>query len=276
MVATWVSTNRSRPQGRSYKTTMNTTATKTDTAKFALALGDDALTMGQRLSEWISNGPFLEEDIALANVALDFVGRARMYLGYAAKLEGQGRSEDDLAFFRDCREFRNLLIFELPIGDFANTIARQYLIDAFEVPYFGALAQSRDETIAAIAAKAVKECRYHLRRSRDWVLRLGDGTEESHRRIQSAFDDVWPYGAELFEMPEFETRLLEVGVAVDRTGLKAGWERDVHETLDEATLEVPDTDNVIRGGREGIHTEHLGHMLSEMQFMQRAYPGLEW
>lgn len=247
-----------------------------DTVKFATALGDDALTMGQRLSEWISNGPFLEEDIALANVALDFVGRSRMFLGYAAELEGEGRSEDDLAFFRDAREFRNLLIFELPIGDFATTMARQYLVDAFEVPYFEALSRSNDETIAAIAARAVKECRYHLRRSRDWILRLGDGTGESHRRVQTAFNDVWPFVAELFEMPDYEARLLETGIAADRGALRPDWQSAVEATLREATLEPPGDDHVIRGGREGVHTEHLGHMLSEMQFMQRAYPGLEW
>lgn len=250
--------------------------TKTEQVRFALALGDDALTLGQRLSEWISNGPFLEEDIALANVALDFVGRARMFLSYAAELEGEGRSEDDLAFFRDAREFRNLLIFELPIGDFGHTMARQYLIDAFEVPYFEALSRSGDDTIAAIAAKAVKECRYHLRRSRDWILRLGDGTEESHRRAQSGFNEAWPFVAELFEMPDYEARLLEAGIATDRAALKASWRSAVEATLGEATLELPQDDHVIRGGREGVHTEHLGHMLSEMQFMQRAYPGLAW
>lgn len=247
-----------------------------DTAKFALALGDDALTMGQRLSEWISNGPFLEEDIALANVALDFMGRARMFLTYAGELEGKGRSEDDLAFLRDGREFTNLLIFELPIGDFGNTMARQYLIDAFEVPYFEALSTSRDETIAAIAAKTLKECRYHLRRSREWILRLGDGTEESHHRVQSAFDDVWPYVAELFEMPGYESKLVESGVAVDRIALRKGWDQEVIATLSEATLAVPKGDHAIRGGRDGVHTEHLGHMLSDLQFMQRAYPGMQW
>jgi ring-1,2-phenylacetyl-CoA epoxidase subunit PaaC len=252
------------------------TSSNTDNVRFALALGDDALTMGQRLSEWISKGPFLEEDIALANVALDFMGRARMFLSYAGELEGQGRGEDELAFFRDCREFSNLLIFELPIGDFANTMARQYLIDAFEVPYFEALSRSRDEVIAAIAAKAVKECRYHLRRSRDWVLRLGDGTEESHRRMQSALDEVWPFVAELFEMPDYEARLAEDGIAMDRAALKSGWDRDVQATLGEATLVVPESDNAIHGGREGIHTEHLGFLLSNLQFMQRTYPGLEW
>ncbi|MDX1555866.1 MAG: 1,2-phenylacetyl-CoA epoxidase subunit PaaC [Xanthomonadales bacterium] len=249
---------------------------RNDIAKFALALGDDALTMGQRLSEWISNGPFLEEDIALANVALDFVGRARMFLAYAGEVEGQGRSEDDLAYLRDCREFTNLLIFELPIGDFGHTMARQYLVDAFEVPYFEALSTSSDETIAAIAAKTLKECRYHLRRSRDWVLRLGDGTEDSHERIQSALDEVWPFVPELFDMPDYESRLVEAGVAVDRAALKAAWEQEVTGTLNQATLDVPEGDHSIRGGREGVHTEHLGFLLADLQYMQRAYPGLQW
>ena len=247
-----------------------------DIEKFAMALGDDALTMGQRLSEWTSNAPFLEEDLALTNVALDYIGRARMFLTYAGELEGKGRSEDDLAFHRDTREFTNLLIFELPIGDFANTLVRQYLVDAFEVPYFEALCQSSDETIAAIAARTLKECRYHLRRSRDWVLRLGDGTDESHQRAQSALNEVWPFVAELFEMPDYENQLVTEGVAVDRESLRANWEKEVQATLREATLEIPESTHVIRGGREGVHTEHLGFMLAEMQFMQRSYPGLEW
>ena len=247
-----------------------------DLTKLTIALGDDALTMGQRLSEWTSNAPFLEEDLALTNVALDYIGRARMFLNYAGELEGKGRGEDDLAFLRDTREFKNLLIFELPVGDFANTLARQYLVDAFEVPYFEALSQSADKTIAAIAARTLKECRYHLRRSRDWVLRLGDGTAESHERIQSALNEVWPFVAELFEMPEYEQRLADEGIAVDRGSLRAGWEKEVLPILREATLELPETTHVIRGGREGVHTEHLGFMLAEMQFMQRAYPGLEW
>lgn len=253
-----------------------TTDNRQDTSKFALALGDDALTMGQRLSEWISHGPFLEEDIALANVALDFMGRARMFLNYAGELEGQGRSEDDLAFLRDTRQFRNLLIFELPIGDFGHTMARQYLVDAFEAPYFEALCQSKDETIAAIAAKVVKECRYHLRRSREWIIRLGDGTEESHNRIQGGINEMWPYVPELFEMPEYEAELAEAGIAADRAALLEGWEKEVQATLREATLKTPENNNTIRGGREGVHTEHLGFLLSELQFMQRAYPGLEW
>lgn len=248
----------------------------TDLTRFALALGDDALTMGQRLSEWISNAPFLEEDLALANVALDFVGRARMFLSYAGELEGEGRGEDELAMLRDCREYRNLLIFELPTGDFANTIVRQYLIDAFEVPYFEALCHSQDETVAAIAAKTVKECRYHLRRSRDWIVRLGDGTEDSHCRSQDALEALWPYVPELFEMPDFEARLANAGVATDRQVLKTGWLDRVRSTLDEATLSLPADEHVIRGGRDGIHTEHLGYLLADLQFMQRAYPGLEW
>ncbi len=247
-----------------------------DLANYAMALGDDAVTIGHRLSEWSSNAPFLEEDLALTNVALDFVGRARMFYSYAAEREGKGRTEDDLAFLRDCRDYRNLLMCELPIGDFAHTMARQYLLDAFDLLFQQALTESSDATLAAIAAKAVKESRYHLRRSRDWVLRLGDGTKESHARIQAALDGLWGYVPEFFEMPANETRLAAQGIAVDRAALKTPWREEVHAVLAEATLSVPGDDWSIGGGREGMHTEHLGFLLAEMQFLQRAYPGLEW
>jgi len=255
---------------------MNPNVNKQYLVNYAIALGDDSLTLGHRLSEWSSNAPFLEEDLALSNVALDFIGRAKMFYTYAGEAEGTGRSEDDIAYLRDCREYRNLLIFELPIGDFADTMARQFVIDVYEVSFYSALMKSADETLAAIAAKAIKESRYHLRRSEKWVKRLGDGTEESHQRIQRAFDNVWGYTHELFEIDEAERNLIDAGVAVDRPALKAGWERQVHEVLSEATLVAPDDQWSIRGGRDGMHTEHLGYLLAELQFMQRAYPGLEW
>jgi len=243
---------------------------------YVLALGDDALVLGQRLAEWCRNGPFLEEDLAMSNVALDYIGRARMFYSYAAELEGGGRSEDDLAFLRDCREFRNLLITELPRGDFAFTMARQLILDVFYTAFLERLQDSGDARLAAIAAKAAKETRYHLRRSHDWALRLGDGTAESHGRMQKAVDELWGYTAELFEMGEAEAGLAAAGIAVDRAALRTPWQAAVQDVLAEATLELPQADWSITGGREGIHTEHLGYLLAEMQFMQRAYPGQQW
>jgi ring-1,2-phenylacetyl-CoA epoxidase subunit PaaC len=243
---------------------------------YCIALGDDSLMLGHRLSEWCSNGPFLEEDLALTNVALDFVGRARMFYTYAAEVEGRGRSEDDFAYLRDCREYRNFLINELPNGDFAFTMARQLMVDAYDIGFFSSLMQSKDPTLAAIAAKAIKESRYHLRRSEDWIRRLGDGTEESHERTQNAFNQLWGYAAEMFEMANDEKHLVESGIAVDRNDLKANWTKAVHDVMKKATLDIPADDWAIGGGREGIHTEHLGYLLAELQFLQRAYPGQQW
>lgn len=251
-------------------------ASKQEIGNYAIALGDDSLTLGHRLSEWSSNAPFLEEDLALSNVALDFIGRAMMFYSYAGEVEGAGRSEDDIAYLRDCREYRNLLICELPIGDFADTMARQFLVDVYDVGFYSGLMKSTDETLAAIAAKAIKESRYHLRRSEEWVKRLGDGTGESHDRIQRAFNNVWGYTHELFEVDKIEQSLINAGIAVDRPALQADWERCVQSVLNEATLDTPDGQWSIRGGRQGMHTEHLGYLLAELQFMQRAYPGLEW
>jgi ring-1,2-phenylacetyl-CoA epoxidase subunit PaaC len=244
--------------------------------QYAVRLGDDALVLGHRLSEWCSNAPFLEEDLALTNVALDYVGRARMFYSYAAELSGDGRSEDSFAYLRDCREFTNLLLHELPRGDFAFTMARQYLVDEYALAFMQALLESEDTQLAGIAAKTVKESKYHLRRSRDWVLRLGDGTEESHRRLQSAVEELWGYTDELFELDALETSLVAKGIAVDSSALRPAWDAAVRATLEEATITVPAGDWSVRGGRQGIHTESLGHLLSELQFMQRAYPGLEW
>lgn len=250
--------------------------TKQDTVAYAIALGDDALTLGQRLSEWCSNAPFLEEDLALANVALDFIGRARMFYGYAAALEGAGRSEDDIAYLRDVREFRNLLIHELPRGDFAWSCARQYLVDAYNLEFLQALQNSGDAELAAIGEKTLKETRYHLRRSREWMLRLGDGTAESRERLQDALEQVWGYTPELFVMSDVESRLLTDGIAVDRAALRPAWDAEIDTTLAEAGVQRPASDWSVTGGREGVHTEHLGHLLAELQFLQRAYPGLQW
>ncbi len=199
-----------------------------------------------------------------------------MFYAYAAEVEDQGRSEDDIAYLRDCREYRNFLINELPNGDFAFTMARQLMVDAFDVGFFTGLSQSSDTMLAGIAAKAIKESRYHLRRSEDWIIRLGDGTEESHERTQNAFNELWGYAAELFEMTDDEQQLVETGIAVNRGALKADWTATVHAVLNKATLDIPVEDWAIGGGREGQHTEHLGFLLAELQFLQRAYPGQQW
>lgn len=255
---------------------MSDTSNKEAIKQYAIRLGDDAVVLGHRLSEWCSFGPFLEEDLALTNVALDFIGRARMFYSYAAELADDGSTEDSYAYTRDNREFTNLLIHELKNGDFAFTMARQYFVDVYSLAYMEALQNSSDETLAAIADKAVKESRYHLRRSHDWMLRLGDGTAESNQRMQRAVDDLWGYTPELFEMDELEQGLADGGIGVDAASLKAGWEKAVKATLAEATLQVPADDWAISGGRQGVHTEALGHMLSDMQFVQRAYPGQQW
>ena len=243
---------------------------------YVVRLGDDALILGHRLSEWTSRGPFLEEDIALANTALDYIGRARFFYTYAAELKGEGATEDDFAYQRDERQFQNHLILELPNGDFAFTMLRQFFIDQFNQSYLQALCSSSDARIAAIAAKAIKETRYHLRRSKDWVVRLGDGTEESHQRAQKAAEDLWGYLPELFEQDALEQSLVESKIAPDTSLIKPDWETAVQAVFDEATLTVPESTWCIRGGREGYHTENLGHILTELQFVHRAYPGCQW
>ncbi len=255
---------------------MNQNVNKQALFNYVLALGDDAITMGHRLSEWCRNAPFLEEDLAIGNVALDFIGRAQMFYQYAAELDDQGRSEDDLAFLRDCRDFRNLLIYELPKGDFAFTMVRQMIVDLFNMEFLEQLTKSSDERLSAIAGKCIKESRYHLRRSHDWVLRLGDGTEESHERAQRALVDIWGYTPELFMVDESEQQLVQAGIAVDRAALMSVWDNRVGQILTEAKLQKPEDSWKVEGGRRGVHTEHLGHMLSELQFLQRAYPGLQW
>jgi ring-1,2-phenylacetyl-CoA epoxidase subunit PaaC len=248
--------------------------------EYLLRLGDTDLILAQRLGEWIGHGPVLEEDIALANVGLDLLGQARMWLAYAGEAEAKGRSEDDLAFLRDGSAFRNAQLVELPNGDFAATMARQLYFDLAHLRLLRALVQSADPRIAEIAAKAVKEVDYHAQRSADWVVRLGDGTEESHARMQRAIDRLWPYTGELFTADEVELALIEQGIAADPRALRDPWLADVNAVLAEATLAPPTGEWMQgargRGGKQGVHTEHLGHLLTGMQFLQRAYPGARW
>ena len=251
-------------------------AIKNATLEYAIRLGDDSVVLGHRISEWVSYGPFLEEDIAYGNVALDYIGRARMFYTYAAELADDGRTEDDFAYMRSDRDYHNLLLMEMPRGDFAYSQVRQLLADAYYTVLLPELVQSKDETLAAIAAKAIKETKYHLRRSRDWVLRLGDGTEESQKRTQKAVDQLWGYTHELLDMDETEQLLADNGIGVDVSKLRDAWFKLVSEILTEATITVPEDSWAVRGGRTGYHTENLGHMLTEMQIVHRSYPGCEW
>ncbi|EPA0061646.1 TPA: 1,2-phenylacetyl-CoA epoxidase subunit PaaC [Enterobacter cloacae] len=242
---------------------------------YALRLGDNGLVLSQRLGAWCGHAPELEIDLALANIGLDLLGQARNFLACAAEREGQG-DEDTLAFGRDERQFHNLLLAEQPNGNFADTIARQYLMDAWNVALYERLIHSSDSQLAAIAAKAIKEARYHLRFSRGWLVRLGDGTEISSQKMQLAIDNLWRFTAELFEADDVELELIESGVAVDPRTLRQPWEHEVFAGLREATLRVPDETAYRTGGKRGLHTEHLGPMLAEMQYLQRAYPGQQW
>ena len=248
--------------------------------EYLLRLGDNDVVLAQRLGEWVGHGPVIEEDIALTNVGLDLLGQGRMWLTYAGEVEGEGRSEDDLAFLRDAPAFRNVQLVELPNGDFAVTMARQFYFDRAHLLLLTGLARSADPRAAEIAAKAAREVAYHAERSADWVIRLGDGTEESHSRMQRALDRLWPYTGELFAADAVDLALVEAGVAPDPRGLRDPWVASVGAVLAEATLETPRGEWMQGarrgGGRQGVHTEHLGHMLAEMQFLQRAYPGAQW
>ena len=244
--------------------------------EYLLRLGDDRLVLGHRLSEWCGHAPILEEDIALANIALDLVGQGAMLLKLAGEIEGQGRSEDALAYHRDAVEFRNALIVELPKGDFAFTIVRQFLVSVAAYFQLEALTSSTHPDLAGIAAKAVKETRYHVRHAGEWVIRLGDGTEESHRRAQQALDALWRYTGELFMGDAVDERLQRAGVAPDLAALEPKWRDQVGDVMARATLRAPADVYMQRGGRAGRHTEHLGHMLSEMQIVARSHPGAQW
>jgi ring-1,2-phenylacetyl-CoA epoxidase subunit PaaC len=247
-----------------------------DAATYALRLGDDALVLAQRLSEWSARAPELEEDLALTNIALDLLGQARQLLTRAGELEGEGRDEDDLAYLRGDREFLNTLIVEQPNGDFARTIARQLMFSTYQLALYDRLRDSADPVISGVAEKAVKEVAYHRDHAREWTLRLGDGTEESHRRMQEGVDWMWPLAAELFEHDALAERLVAEGIAADARELRPAWEHYVGGVLEEATLSRPDTTYAATGGRRGEHSEALGHLLAIMQSTHRAYPGATW
>ncbi|MCW2606878.1 MAG: phenylacetate-CoA oxygenase, PaaI subunit [Frankiales bacterium] len=255
---------------------MTTTATDLDASAYCLRLGDDALVLGQRLCEWAARSPQIEEDVALLNIALDLLGTARTLLTRAGELEGRGRDEDDLAFLRDEPDFSCGLLFEAEGGDFGRTMARQLLVSAYQVPLWQALSSSADEVLAGVAGKAVKEAAYHLDHARSWVVRLGDGTEESHRRVQAGLEEVWPYASELFERDALVERLVGRGVAADPDLLRPAWEATVQAVLDEATLEVPQTTWRPTGGRTGKHLTSFGYLLAEMQHLHRSHPGATW
>ena len=258
------------------------TAAIDDRVLFAalLRLADSPLVLAQRLGAWVGKGPVLEEDLALTNVGLDLLGQARLWYAYAGEVEtrfaAKGRDEDALAYLRDGGEYRNLLLVEQPNGNFADTMARQFLFDAWHELVLAALARSRDSRIAGIAAKSVKEVAYHVDRSADWVIRLGDGTEESHAKMQSAIDALWTYTGEMFLPGSGESALADAGILTDVRPLAAPWRQRVAAVLAEATLALPPDAHMQKGGKEGVHTEHLGYLLAEMQFLQRAYPGAQW
>jgi ring-1,2-phenylacetyl-CoA epoxidase subunit PaaC len=241
-----------------------------------LRLGDDRLILGHRMSEWTGHGPILEEDIATANIALDLIGQAAQFLKLAGEVEGAGRDEDALAYFRDGVKFRNCLLVELPKGDFGDTMVRQFLFDAYSVLQLEALTKCGHETLAAIAAKALKEDKYHLRHSSEWVVRLGDGTPESHARVQRSLDHLWKYTGELFASDDIDAAVAALGVSVDQAGIKARWDAVVNDVLARATLTRPADGPMQMGGRRGRHTEHLGHLLATMQSVARAHPGASW
>lgn len=244
--------------------------------KYCLRLGDSSLILGQRMAEWCSKGPVLEEDIAMSNIGLDLIGQARSMLTYAGEIEGKGRTENDLAFKRLEREFYNNLLSERPNGHFGDTVVRNVLHSAFYYHLYTALSTSSDSTISAFAIKSLKEVTYHLRHSAEWLVRLGDGTEESHEKVQEALDDIWEYTEDLFAMNEVEEILISEKIAVDLNKIKLLWDGTINETLSRATLTRPEDCYMQKGSLDGMHSEVLGHLLAEMQFLPRAYPDAKW
>lgn len=244
--------------------------------EYTLRLGDNALILGQRLGAWCGYGPVLEQDIALSNIALDQLGQARMLLQYAAKQKGEDYTEDKMAFFRDIWEYHNLLILELPNGDWGKTIVRQFLFDTYNYFFYTELLKSKDEQLKAVAQKAIKEITYHAQWSAEWVIRLGDGTEESHRRVQQSLDDLWEWTGEMFTMDVIDQKMLEAGIGVDLEALKPLWDEKVNQILGLATLKKPEDGWMQSGGKQGDHSEYLGYLLAEMQHLPRMYPEAEW
>lgn len=257
-------------------TVSNIQVSETPLVLYTLRRADDALVLGHRLSEWCGHAPILEEDMALANMGLDLLGQARELYSYAAKVEGRDNDEDKLAYLRDVRQYRNLLLLEQPNDDFARTMVRQLFYSALADLYWRAMMKSSDQTLAAIAARSEKESAYHLRHSSEWIIRLGDGTEESHARAQAAVDHLWAFTGEMFAVDESEQALIHKGVAIDPATLRPLWLKTISDVLAEATLALPSSEWMQQGGRSGRHSEHLGHLLSELQYMQRSFPGLTW
>ena len=243
---------------------------------YILRMGDNALILGQRLSEWCGHGPILEQDIAITNIALDQMGQARSILKYAGEVEGKGSNEDQIAFLRDAWDFRNVLLVEQPNEDWAYTIVRQFFFDAFNFLFHSALTKSTDTHLAAIAEKSLKEITYHQRYSSEWMIRLGDGTDISHEKMQNAVDDLWMFTGELTEMNEVDEMMIAEGIGVDLSKIKPLYDEKVADILQEATLKQPENDWMQTGGKVGRHTEYLGYILADMQFMQRTYPNMEW
>ena len=244
--------------------------------EYLLRLGDNCLVLSHRLSEWVGHAPAIEEELALGNVALDLLGQAQLWLGLAAELENKGRDADKLVYLRDAGGYRNVLLVEQPNGDFAHTIVRQFFFDVWHIVLLAGLTNSSHARMAEIAAKSQKEAHYHLRRSRDWIVILGDGTEESHTRMNAAVADLWSYTGELFEMDAVDRALLEQSIAPDLAALHESWRAQIAATFREATLTLPPEGWAQRGGKRGVHSEHLGYLLAELQFLQRAYPNASW
>lgn len=243
---------------------------------YILQFADNYLILGHRISEWCGHSPALEEDIALSNISLDLFGQVRNFYTYAAEIEGKGKTEDDIAFLRKANEYKNTLLVEQPNKDFAHSNIRDFLFHSFNFFFLQELQKSNDQQLSAIAEKSLKECEYHVRHTKNWVLRLGDGTEESHNKIQDALNELWSYSGELFETTDLDNWAAESGVGVNLKEIKPHWEKYVKGIFDEATLSIPENPWMHSGGKKGIHSEHMGYILAELQYMQRAYPGCEW
>lgn len=251
--------------------------TQTDLFNYLVRLGDDRLVFGHRISEWCGHGPMLEEDLALANIALDLIGQAGAFYTLAGQIEGKGRTEDDFAYLRDPKEFLNMQIVEQPRGDFAQTIAKLFIFSSFDVLFLPELMKSNNSELSALASKSFKESKYHFRHSSQWILRLGDGTTESHNKIQDALNEYWKFTSELFFMNKTDESLIEAGAAPDLLKIKPQWTTQVEKIILEATLKIPNSmDAFSSSGRNGAHSEHLTSMLTEMQVLPRTYPGAVW